>query len=182
MSIKFRNEITMRPIESVMPYYRNAKLHGEEQIKKIAAQIATVGWDQPIVVDTQGIIIKGHGRLAAAKSLGLTEVPVIVSDVSETQAMAARIADNKVAESGWNFEFLADELSTLASLNLVHDTGFSDGEISRFLNMTSEDSQTNGGNGQEFKKESLQLKYACPKCKFQFDKPLSVNEILTTNE
>ncbi len=148
MSIKFRNEVTMRPIETVMPYYRNAKLHDEEQIKKIAAQIATVGWDQPIVVDTQGIIIKGHGRLAAAKSLGLTEVPVIVSDISEKEARLARIADNKVAESGWDNDMLAQELADLKALGESLDlSAFETKEVDEVLN--EYDRKTNPRNESE---------------------------------
>lgn len=148
MSIKFRNEVTMRPIETVMPYYRNAKLHDEEQIKKIAAQIATVGWDQPIVVDTQGIIIKGHGRLAAAKSLGLTEVPVIVSDISEKEARLARIADNKVAESGWDNDMLAQELADLKALGESLDlSAFESKEVDEVLN--EYDRKTNPRNETE---------------------------------
>lgn len=118
-------EIEWRDPKSLTPYVKNSKIHSPEQIDKIAGQIAAFGFDQPIVVDKQGVLVKGHGRREAAIRLGMQSVPVIVSDLDEYQAMAARIADNKVAEAPWDPELLKFDLGTLK----MHDfelklTGF----------------------------------------------------------
>lgn len=99
--------------DALVPYVKNAKIHTPEQIDKIAGQIAAFGFDQPIVVDKNNVIIKGHGRREAAMRLGMQSVPVIVSTLDEYQAMAARIADNKVAEAPWDPELLKFDLGTL---------------------------------------------------------------------
>jgi ParB/RepB/Spo0J family partition protein len=94
----FRAEIVWKKTGDIVPYANNAKKHSDEQVNNLASQIYSFGFDQPIVVTKENVIIKGHGRLLAAKKLNLEEVPVIVSTIDEYQAMAARIADNKVAE------------------------------------------------------------------------------------
>lgn len=110
----------------LLPYARNAKLHPKEQVDKIARQISEVGFLVPIVVDKELVVIAGHGRLEAAKALSLERVPVVVADhLTEDQAMAFRIADNKVAESQWEMQTLGFDLKTLE----MHDvdltlTGF----------------------------------------------------------
>lgn len=109
----FKPEILYLNPEQLVPYVKNAKVHSNEQVDKIAGQIAAFGFDQPIVVDANHVIIKGHGRREAALRLGLQQVPVIVQELDEYQAMAARIADNKVAESPWDPEMLKFELGTL---------------------------------------------------------------------
>jgi len=105
------DEVTIRPLDSIVPYGENPKEHPQEQVDKIASSIQRFGWDQPIVVDGDGTIIKGHGRYQAAQKLGLDEVPVIEQpDLSDAEARAARIADNRVAESEWDDDLLAVEL------------------------------------------------------------------------
>lgn len=110
--------IEYRAPESLTPYVKNAKKHTVEQIDKIAGQIASFGFDQPIVVDTSGVIIKGHGRREAAIRLGLTRVPVIVTDLTEHEAMASRIADNKVAISDFDKDLLRFDIHTLDQYNI----------------------------------------------------------------
>lgn len=108
-------ELVWRDPNSLIPYVKNAKKHSDEQINEIAGLITAFGFDQPIVVDAQGVIIKGHGRREAALRLGLKEVPVIVSTLDEYQAMASRMADNKVAEKGtWDMDLLKFDIGTLA--------------------------------------------------------------------
>lgn len=108
-------EIIWRDPKSLTPYTKNARVHSTEQIDEIAGQIASFGFDQPIVIDAQGVIIKGHGRREAAIRLNLPEVPVIVSTLDEYQAMASRIADNKVAEKAtWDLNLLKFDVGTLA--------------------------------------------------------------------
>lgn len=100
-------------INDVKPYELNAKIHDDAQVDKIAESIAKFDWDQPIVVDKNGVIIKGHGRRLAAIKLGRTEVPVLVrSDLDEDQVKAARLADNRVAIGDIDAEILKMELET----------------------------------------------------------------------
>lgn len=101
-------------IERVIPYELNAKIHDAEQVKRIAKSIAELGWDQPIVVDKNGVIIKGHGRRLAAISLGMKEVPVLVrDDLTPDQVKAARLADNRVAIGNIDADLLAKDLADL---------------------------------------------------------------------
>jgi hypothetical protein len=107
-------KVEFRDPKSLTPYSKNAKVHSIEQIDKIAGQIASFGFDQPIVVDKDFVIIKGHGRREAAIRLNLQEVPIVVADhLDEYQAMAARIADNKVADAPWDVDMLKFDLGTL---------------------------------------------------------------------
>lgn len=136
MHIKFKPEIVTKNPADLIPYVKNAKVHSNEQIDKIAGQIHAVGFTQPIVVDGSNVIIAGHGRREAAIKLGLKEVPVIVADhLNEYEVAAARLADNKVAESSWDPDLLKFELGTLK----MHDfdlglTGFDLGSIENILN------------------------------------------------
>ena len=121
------------PRDELIPYSNNPKEHPDEQVKKIASSIKNYGWDQPIVVDGGGEIIKGHGRLQAAETLGLDEVPVIWrEDLSDAEAKAARIADNKTAESPWDDDLLATELEVLDGFDDV-ELGFDDGGVAEIL-------------------------------------------------
>lgn len=108
----------MVPIDNVIPHEGNVKDHPPTQVRRIVNSIVQYGWDQPIVVDGEMVIIKGHGRLLAAKELGMKEVPVVVNmDLTEEEVRMARIADNKVAESGWDVDLLWGEILT------AHDKG-----------------------------------------------------------
>lgn len=134
----------INPLE-LMPYEKNAKVHSEEQILKIAHQISEFGFDQPIVVDKEKVVVKGHGRRLAAIKLGLKEVPVIIAThLTEEQAIAARIADNKVGEAPWDPELLKFDLLTLQRLDFNMElTGFELPKIEEMLNpLTSEDKFT----------------------------------------
>lgn len=101
-------------VEKLIPYENNVKIHDEKQVKKIAESIKQFGWDQPIVVDKDGVIIKGHGRRLAALKLGLKTVPVLVrSDLTPDEVNAARVADNRVAMGDIDTELLQKELSLI---------------------------------------------------------------------
>ena len=111
---KMPGEITVWQIDKIQPYSGNAKIHDKVQVAKIAKSIKEFGWDQPIVVDADGVIIKGHGRRLAALSLDIKQVPVWVrSDLSVEQVRASRLADNQVAISDFDVDILREELSTL---------------------------------------------------------------------
>ena len=122
--------------KDLTPYANNSKKHPTEQIDQIARQIHKYGFDVPISVDEKGVIIKGHGRRQAAIRLKMKTVPVIVrKDLDEYEKMAIRIADNKVAESEWDKEFLKFELGTLSRNEFdLDDTGFSLDAIDKLLN------------------------------------------------
>lgn len=119
--------IVMRDIDEVHPYELNVKVHDQKQVEKISKSIAEFGWDQPIVVDKDGVIIKGHGRRLAAIHLGLTQVPVLVrDDLDGDQVRAARLADNRVAIGDIDADLLQQEL---ASLNFDLDGIFDKKEL-----------------------------------------------------
>jgi hypothetical protein len=128
--------IEIWPIDRLVPYAKNARTHSQEQVAQIAASIVEFGFVNPILVDSLDGIIAGHGRLLAARKLGLAEVPVVVLDhLSETQRRAYIIADNQIAvNAGWNDEMLREEMSSLDvdgfNLSLV---GFSDEELTAIL-------------------------------------------------
>lgn len=125
--------VELRPTDSLIPYTNNPKEHPDGQVQKIASSIKNYGFDQPIVVDGDGEIIKGHGRLQAAELLGLDEVPVIErTDLTPAEARAARIADNKTAESAWDDELLTAELDTLEDFS-AESLGFNDDELDELL-------------------------------------------------
>ena len=131
------------PIEDLIPYANNAKSHPDEQVKKIASSIKNYGWDQPIVVDADDEIIKGHGRRQAAELLGIDEVPVIRrDDLSDAEAKAARIADNKTAESPWDDDLLGTELALLEDQPIDMDTlGFDEDELDSVIGEASLDDE-----------------------------------------
>ena len=96
------------------PYPQNAKIHSPEQIQRIANSIKAFGWQQPIVIDKDNVVIIGHGRLFAAQELHLDSVPVVrADDLTEDQVKALRIADNKLNESPYDFSKLEEELAAL---------------------------------------------------------------------
>src|SRR5271154_5123559 len=128
--------IEIWPIAKLIPYARNPRTHSEAQVAQIAASIAEFGFLNPILVDTSAGIIAGHGRLLAARKLGLTEVPVIVLDhLTEAQKRAYVIADNKLAENaGWDDDLLRSELVALQEEDFdVSLIGFEDEELARLL-------------------------------------------------
>ena len=127
----------MAPVDSLIPYARNARTHSEEQIAQIAASIREFGWTNPILTDGDKGVIAGHGRLAAARKLELTEVPVIeLGHLSPEQKKAYILADNRIAlNSGWDEELLKLELQELQGVDFDLDLlGFGDDEIERLLN------------------------------------------------
>jgi len=109
------NEIETWPIDKLRPYARNAKMHGDDQVAKIAASMAKFGWTVPCMVADDGELIAGHGRVLAAAMLGLSEVPVIrLGHLDDAERRAYRIADNKLTEMGdWDEAVLRDEIAGL---------------------------------------------------------------------
>jgi len=124
------------PIERLVPYERNARTHSPEQVAQIAASIQEFGFTNPILVDGKDGIIAGHGRLAAAKDLGLAEVPVVVLDhLTPDQKRAYVLADNKLAlNAGWDVDMLASEIEELQAVEFdLGLLGWSADELSGLL-------------------------------------------------
>jgi len=111
------------PLSEIIPYFKNAKEHPQKQIKKVAASIQEFGFNQPIVIDKEKVIIVGHGRYLAAQFLGLPKVPTLTIDLTEERAKSYRLADNKLNESDWTMEIVIEELKSL-SLQMLDLTGF----------------------------------------------------------
>jgi DNA modification methylase len=134
LAIPPRLAVTYRLLSDLVPDPRNARTHSKRQIEQIKASIAEFGFTNPILADPEGHVIAGHGRLQAARGMGLAEVPVIaLAGLSETQKRALRLADNKIAlNAGWDLEILQVELGELSTLDLDFNlalTGFSTGEV-----------------------------------------------------
>lgn len=134
-------KLEWRNIGEIIPYARNSRTHSEEQVAQIAASIKEFGWTNPILVDEESGIIAGHGRLAAARKLGHTEIPVIeLTGLTEAQKRAYVIADNKLAlNAGWDTEMLVNELRDLEGMDFnLELTGFSADELSDMLAVKEE--------------------------------------------
>ena len=115
------------PVDALKPYSRNAKKHPDEQVEHIANSIREFGFRQPLVIDRDGVLVIGHGRLLAAKKLGLKTVPCVrADDLTDEQVKALRLADNKLNESGWDFATLEEELNELEADFNMADFGFED--------------------------------------------------------
>ncbi|MCO6415166.1 ParB N-terminal domain-containing protein [Siccirubricoccus sp. KC 17139] len=129
--------VEARAVASLLPYAGNARTHSAEQVAQIAASILEFGFVAPVLVDERGEIIAGHGRLLAAKSLGLGSVPTIVrAGLTEAQKAAYRLADNRIAlNAGWDEALLAAEVAKLQEMGGVDLalTGFDGAEIERLL-------------------------------------------------
>lgn len=113
----------LRPLEAIQPYSKNAKLHPKAQVDKIAASIKEFGFNQPIVVNKDGVIIVGHGRYEAAKALNLATVPVLEVHLTDEQEKSYRLADNKLNESDWDMSLVIEELKGLSE-PMIELTGF----------------------------------------------------------
>ena len=129
-------KLEYRAIDLLIPYARNAKQHSENQIAQIAASIREFGWGAPILVDARNNVVAGHGRLLAARQLGLSEVPVVPLDhLTDIQRRALILADNKIGENAsWETELLALELAELKESGVdLSITGFSQEEWAQLL-------------------------------------------------
>jgi len=129
-------EIQYRKAVDLIPYINNSRTHSADQISQVAASIKEFGFTNPILLDEQGGIIAGHGRVQAANKLKMEEVPTItLSGLSESQKKAYIIADNKLAlNAGWDDELLALELQELQELDFdIHLIGFDVDELALLL-------------------------------------------------
>ena len=144
MTSRLSEQIERWPLDRLIPHARNARTHSEAQVAQIAGSIAEFGFVNPVLVGDDGVIVAGHGRVLAARKLGLSEAPVIVlAHLSPTQRRALMIADNRIADNaGWDDEMLAAELAALrdedVDLGLL---GFDEAELDRLLEGSAEENE-----------------------------------------
>jgi len=141
--VALADRIELWSIDLLRPYERNPRTHSDAQVDQIAASMVEFGWTNPILVDENAGILAGHGRLLAARKLGLAEVPVIrFEHLSEAQKRAYLIADNQLAlQAGWSEELLAAELAWLREERFDLDlVGFDATELERLLAIADGDS------------------------------------------
>jgi ParB-like chromosome segregation protein Spo0J len=145
-------QIETLAIETLRPYARNARTHSNKQIRQIARSIQRFGFCNPVLVDDQGQIIAGHGRVEAAKLLAIKDVPTVkLEHLSDVEKRAYILADNRLAEkAGWDREILAIELQALVNLDFeVELTGFETAEVDLILEEADEAAGGPGGREDE---------------------------------
>ena len=123
-------------INKIIPYHNNPRKN--QAVNKVASSISEYGFQQPIVVDKNMVVIVGHTRLLASKKLGLKKVPIAIANLSKSQAKAYRIADNRTNEdSTWDMDLLKGELSDLNGL--LDNIGFDESELDKMLDKNSQE-------------------------------------------
>ncbi len=155
------------PIDRLIPYARNARQHSPEQIAQIAASIKEWGWTMPVLAEEDGGLICGHGRVQAARKLGLDEIPVMVArGWTEAQKRAYVLADNQLTlNATWDTELLGLELGELQGLGFdLSLTGFGEQELSRFMDEPDFPPGLESDQGRLDEKKRIQ----CPNCKHEF--------------
>lgn len=155
--IKLVDSMKLVKLTLLKKYSGNAKHHPEEQINKIAKSISKYGFKIPLLITEDNEIIAGHGRYAAAESIGLESVPCIVADdLSPEQVKAFRIVDNKVAESSFDLDLLKFELESLADLDYdMSSLGFNDYELEALLSKLTLDATAEWEGMPEFEAADL---------------------------
>lgn len=130
------DKIKRRKVDALIPYARNARTHSDEQVAQLAASIKEWGWTTPVLVDEDGEIIAGHGRVLAARKLGIKEIPTMTATGwTKAQKQAYVLADNQLPQNaGWDMDLLSVEMKDLDAdgfdLELI---GFGEGEITNIL-------------------------------------------------
>jgi hypothetical protein len=150
------DHVERRPIAELLPYARNAKKHSDAQVAQLAASLREWGWTIPLLIDEDGTIIAGHGRVLAAQRLEWTEAPVMVArGWTPAQVRAYRLADNRLAENAaWDFDLLSGELDDLRDLSFpLPLIGFEPGDLADLIGSPSsgEGSSADGMTEQEAK-------------------------------
>ena len=163
-------KIETRLVADLIPYASNSRTHSDAQIAQIAASIREFGWTNPILIDGENTIIAGHGRLLAARKLGMEDVPAIILDhLSKAQQRALVIADNQLAlNAGWDIGMLKAEIEDLNlegfDLELL---GFDERELANFILEVNFEPGTDDDQG---KLDELEPKMViCPHCQSEFD-------------
>lgn len=178
--------------ESLIPYEFNNKDHPKDQIDRIANSIAEFGFNQPILIDEKNIILAGHGRLEAAKKLGLEYCPVIkIEGLGESKKKAYRILDNKLSsDSTWNLEKLESEFSFLKENDFNFEPWGLENIFPNFFNKTLEQSSSTNEYSTKVASPKYEITGDCPKISELFDREkfqqlvneIEVSDFLTKDE
>ena len=165
--------IVTRKVDALIPYARNSRTHSDEQVAQIAASVREFGWTNPVLIDGDNGIIAGHGRVLAARKLGMDDVPCIeMAGLTDTQRRAYIIADNKLAlNGGWDDELLALELGELHAADFdMALLGFDAGELSSAMGLDSlPDQNEPESSSKEIDPDAYKMGCMRPKCGFEFD-------------
>ena len=151
-------------ITDLKPYENNARTHSEKQIEKIANSIQEFGFINPVLIDSNYVIIAGHGRVKGAEKLGMVEVPCLfIEDLTEEQKKAYIIADNKLAlDAGWDYDLLKIELEELDNMDFdITLTGFDDLNFDDVFSM-DDISEIEGYNSNEDDREYFTKTFTFP--------------------
>lgn len=149
-------QVTRRPIESLTPDPRNARTHDADNLTAIAESLRQFGQQKPIVVDLRGVVLAGNGTLAAARSLGWTEVDVVETDLEGPAATAYGIADNRTGElSQWDYQALALAIEQMPA-GLALATGFSSGSMESITTLAKKIEEQSAAKPPK--------KVCCPQC------------------
>lgn len=143
--MKHSDKLEQIPIEKMIPYARNSRTHSEEQVAQIAGSIREFGFTNPVLIDSEGTIVAGHGRVMAARKLGLDSVPCLrLGHLTPTQIRAYVIADNKLAlNAGWDEQLLKTEIESLKGEGFDIDLiGFSEEELDGLLKIETVEGNT----------------------------------------
>ena len=164
------DKVERRPISKLIPYARNSRTHSDGQVAQIAASIREWGWTMPILVDEDGNVIAGHGRIMAAQKLGIADVPCMTATGwSEAKRRTYVIADNKLAlNAGWDDDVLKLELQDVDTLGFdLTLTGF---DVAELANLFDEPDFAPGTEGDQGKLDELAPKMVtCPHCQAEWD-------------
>lgn len=159
-------KVEAKSIDEIKPYENNPR-DNDDAVDAVANSIKEFGWQQPIVIDNEGVIIAGHTRYKAAQKLGLKHVPVVVADnLTPDQVKAYRLADNKTAElADWDMDLLNDELDQIRDIDMS-DFGFDELDDDRI------DTEPKVDDNEELSLDDFgddKFEVVCPKCGFRFN-------------
>lgn len=152
-------KIEMRDPKSLIPYENNAKAHPPEQVAAIAASIKAFKFDQPVVIDQDGVIVKGHGRTLAAISLGLTSIPCIVRDAPALENKLNRVLDNKLTSREYDLGALRDDLLALKDADKLSLSLYDEASIPLAVDQAVTP---------DINLFSLATDHKCPKCEYRW--------------
>ena len=173
-------EFFYKKVSDLIPYVNNARTHSDEQVIKLASSIKEYGFIAPIVISEDGGVLAGHGRLLAAKKLGIDEVPCVVeSHLTEIQKKGYILADNRLSlDAGWDDDLLKIEMQTLKDNEIdLSLTGFDDDELRKILMEEKTDNSLidsfdfgslTANDGEKEKKQKLDV-HKCPQCGHLFE-------------
>ncbi len=168
-------QTTLQRVEDLIPYAMNARTHSDAQIALLAGSMREFGFTNPVLTDGNRGIIAGHGRVLAARKLGLVEIPTVnLAHLTDDQRRAYIIADNRLAEFGstWHEDTLASELGSLAEDGFdLKSIGYDDADIKKLLgeDFNGKSEEPGASSAKEIDPDGYELGHRCPRRGFEFD-------------